>query len=275
MLSFLQNLFGGSSQQSQSTSTPTDMTPDAYKTLRQPLTDSLTSLLSTGGPSYSGPLNAPIGANEQTQLGNLMGQNGPGTARSSLLDQTLQGNFLPGQPGGNPFLQDAITAAQRPTMENLQETLSRSLPGRFTQNGQMVQPQGSSAFDRAAAIATRGATQAMSDIATNMSSNAYTTERANQQNAIPLSQQEVQTGIANLQAQALPRMIQELGIERGLAQFQQHTQNLLQILSMIGGVAAPVIAQTAQSTGEGNSMTGIVPGLGKILGGGSAVGTPT
>lgn len=272
MLSFLQNLFGGSSQQSQSTSTPTDMTPAAYQTLRQPLTNSLTSLLDSGGPNYQGPLNAPIGANEQTQLGNLMGQNGPGTDRSNLLSSTLQGNFLPGGSQQNPFLQAAITAAQRPTMQNLTETLTRDLPGRFTANGQMVQPQGSSAFDRAAGIATRGATQAMADIATNMSSNAYTTERQNQQQAIPMSQQEVQTGIQNLQAQALPRMIQELGIERGLAQFQQHTQNLLQILSMIGGVAAPVIANTGQSTGNANSTTGIIPGMGKLIGGGSAVG---
>lgn len=272
MLSFLQNLFGGSSTQQQSTSTPTDMTPQAYQTLRQPLTNALQGLLTTGGPSYQGPLSAPIGQNEQTQLNSLMQQNGPNTGRSQLLDQTIGGNFLPGQPGGNPFLQDAITAAQRPTMQNLDETLNRSLVGRFLQGGQNATPQGSSAFDRAAAIATRGATQAMSDIATNMSSNAYTTERTNQQQAVQLSQQEVQTGINNLQAQALPRMIQELGIERGLAQFQQHTQNLLQILSMIGGVAAPVIANQSQSTGTTEQMNGIIPGLTKLFPGGGSAG---
>lgn len=260
-LNFLQNLFGGSNQEQQSTSTPQDMQSAEAKNLRPQFTNALSTLLTNGGPAYSGPLNANITGNETTQLGDLMANNGPGTARSGLLNKTLGGDFLPGGANQNPFLQSAITAAQRPTMQNLTETLERSLPGRFTAAGQMVQPQGSSAFDRAAAIATRGATQAMSDIATNMSSAAYTTERTNQQNAIPLSQNEVQTGIQNLQAQALPRMIQELGIERGLAEFQRRTASLLQLLQTIGGVQAPVVANASQSTGTGNSTGGIVPGV--------------
>lgn len=271
MLSFLQNLFGGGTQQTQSTSTPVDLNP--FTALRGPLTDALQGQLASGGPQYTGPTAAPITANETTQLGNLMGNNGPGTARAGLIDSTLNGNFLPGQPGANPFLDAAIKAAQRPTLEGLTETLDRDLPGRFTAAGQFTNPQGSSAFDRAAALASRGAANALGDIATNMSSNAYTTERTNQQNAIPLSQQEVQTGISNLQAQALPRMIQELGIERGLTLFQQRTSNLLQLLAMIGGVTAPNIANQQQSTGTSSSTTGIIPGLSTLFkpsGGGSS-----
>jgi hypothetical protein len=78
----------------------------------------------------------------------------------------------------NPYLARMIEAAQRPTIQALEETLSRTLPGRFTQAGQFVQPQGSSAFDRAAAIASRGAGDTMGDIAGRLSFDTYEAERA-------------------------------------------------------------------------------------------------
>lgn len=274
MANVLRTLFGGSknqaTQQTQSTSLPTDMTPDAYKNLQDPLSQALSSLLTTGGPEYTGPLAAPLGANEQANLNDLMSMTGPNTARSQLLDKTLQGDFLPGQAGANPFLDAAIKAAQRPTLQGLTETLTRDLPGRFTANGQFVQPNtggegGSSAFDRAAAVATRGAADAIGDIATKISYQGYNDERQRQQDAVPLSRAEVDSTVTNLQAQALPRLIQQLGIDNGLQLFQQRTQALLQILQTIGGVAAPVIANTGQSTGgaysTGTSDKGVIPGL--------------
>lgn len=257
-------LFGGSSskQQSQATSTPIDMTPAAFKALQQPFANALSAFMSSGGPSYEGPLTASLGANEQTLLNTLMGQTGPQTSRNQLLEKTLGGGFLPGQPGANPFLQAAIEAAQRPTFQALEETLSRALPGRFTaQGGQFVQPQGTSAFDRAAAIATRGATQEAGDIATRLSAGAYESERGRQQEAVKLSQDEVQSTVTNLQAQALPRLIQDQGIERGLAEFQRRTSALLEVLKVIGGVTAPTIAnqQSSTSTGTASSYKGIFP----------------
>jgi hypothetical protein len=86
-------------------------------------------------------------------------------------------------------------------------------------------------------------------------------ERQLQQQAIPLGQQEVQTTVTNLQAQALPRLIEDLGIERGLAEFQRKTSELLAILQLTGGVTAPAIAQQRQSTGESETQKGIVPTL--------------
>lgn len=278
MSSVLKALFGGSdsSQTSQSTSTPVDLTPDAYKGLQQPLADTLKSLLASGGSTYSGPLTTPETGTEQNVLTGLGTQTGPNTARSQYLDSSIAGNYLPGQ-GGNPFLDAAIKAAQRPTLEGLQDTLSRSLPGTFTQAGQFIQPNnnsngGSSPFDTAAALATRGAANAIGDIATKMSSDNYNTERDRQQQSVALSQNEVDATIKNLQAQALPRLIQENGIERGMALFQQQTQQLLDLLKTIGAVSSPTIANQSQSTGEATSSSskGIIPGLfPKGLGGGS------
>lgn len=260
MVDFLASLFGGSQQ----SSTPQDMTPDAFKGLQGPFAQFLQQMLQQqGGPKYGGPLTADMSGNENSLLGGLMNPTN-GNNRQGLLNSTMNGNFLPGQPGGNPFLESAISAAQRPTLQGLTETLTRDLPGRFTQAGQFVQPEGSSAFDRAAAIATRGAADAMSGIATNMSYQGYNDERTRQMQAVPLSQAEVDTTIKNLQAQALPRMIQENGIDRGIGLFKDQTQQLMQILGILAGVTQPTIASSSQ----GDSNKGIIPGLTGLFGGG-------
>jgi hypothetical protein len=267
MTDALKSIFGGGSAQQQSSSTPIDMQDPAYKALRGTLADTLTQLLqSGGGPTYSGPLSAPITATETNDLADTNSMVGTGTQRNQYLNDVIAGKYLPGQPGANPFFDAAVKAAQRPTLEGLTETLTRDLPGRFTQGGQFIQSNtadngGSSAFDRAAAIATRGAANAIGDIATNMGNQQFQNERTNQQQAVPLQQAEVDKSISNLNAQALPRLIQELGIERGMQLFQQRTTNLLSILQTIAGVAAPVVANQSQSTAESDTEKGIFPAL--------------
>ena len=245
----MDKIFGGSKQQA--TSTPVDMTPDAFKGLRDQFAGALSQMLQQGGtPKYEGPLKADMTGTEGDILSGLLGQTGEGTSRNTYLQDILAGKYLPGQEGANPFLNAAIEAAQRPTLQGLTEALERSLPGRFTQAGQFVQPQSSSAFDRAAAIATRGAADAMSDIATNMSYAGYESERGKQQEAVQLDQAEVDATIKNLQAQALPRLIEELGIERALSLFQTNTQSILSILQTLAGVTSPTVANQQQSTGS-------------------------
>lgn len=271
---FFRKVFGGSKSQtvSQSTSTPIDMIPGEFAGLRGDFASVLSSLLKEGPEKYTGPLNAPIGGNEQNLLDQLMGQTGAGTSRAGLLEDTIGGKYL----NSNPHLDEAIKAAQRPTLQGLEETLSRALPGRFTQAGHMIQSNvndqgGSSAFDRAASIATRATADAVSDIATKMSFGNYEAERGRQQDAIPLQRAEVDATISNLQAQALPRLIQELGIERGLAEFQRRTTMILEILKTLGAVTAPTIANQQQASAKGESTVdrGAFPALfPKGLGGG-------
>lgn len=267
---FLKNVFGGS--KSESTSMPVDMTPRDFRALRTPLASAFRDLLAGDAatmfnvPKVEGPLVAPLTDAERATLGQLGAEGG---TRGNLIEKTLAGNFLPGQPGANPFLEEAIRAAQRPTVQALEETLSRTLPGRFTVAGQFVQPQGSSAFDRAAAIATRGAADALSDIATNISFAGYESERNRQQQAISLSQGEVDTMISKLQAQGLPRMIEDLGIERGLQEFQTRMAAMVELLRNLTAATSPTLGTVSQSASE--SMTGIVPALfPKGVGGGSA-----
>lgn len=263
-----------------------------------------------GIPQYQGPLTAGIGANEQALLDKLMaGTSGTGgqvsPAQQALMDimkgggvtgyqgqgsladyaKMLQGSAQTAgydPNGNNPFVQAAIEAAQRPTFQALEETLSRTLPGRFTAAGQFINPQGSSAFDRAAAMAARDSSQTAADIATNISFGSFEGERGRQfeaqeaarareaaaleaeqgrratgqeaaadrsldaAKALPgVSKQEIDTTIANLQAQALPRLIQEMGIERGLEAFQNRMNSLLTTLGIAGGATSPTIGNSS------------------------------
>lgn len=251
----LKDWFGGS--ESKSVSRPIDTTPAEFKALRQPFANTLQNLFqSGGGPAYEGPLVAELTDAEKQALLALQGS---GMGRQGYLEGVIGGNYLPGQEGANPYLDAAIQAAQRPTLQGLEETLSRTLPGRFTQAGHFTQPKGSSAFDRAAAIATRGAADALADIATNMSFGAYESERNRQQQAIQLGQQEVDSMIKNLQAQGLPRLIEDLGIERGLAEFQRRSEALLKALAIAAGV--PMAQQGQVTVSESSSSAGIIPSI--------------
>jgi len=251
------------------------MTPEEIKRLREPFAQIVEMLLGTregnplaGIPSSQTdgqPLAAPIAAGEQTILDALLADaTGGGSGRSALLSKTLAGDFL--TPSSNPFLQAAIEAAQRPTLEGLEETLSRTLPGRFTQAGQFIQPKGSSAFDRAAALATKGVSQSLADIATKMSSEAYEAERGRQTQAVALSQAEVATSIENLQAQALPRLIEDLGIERGLTEFQNRVQTLLQTLGVVTSTPLTNIASSYTSSQQGSQSPNVLGTAASIFG---------
>lgn len=258
-----------------------DSVPKPFRQLRGPLSDLFLMLLGYkpksgrtrttdelmgGVPDYEGETTAPMTKAEAAALKQLQRSTGPGTARNRLLEQTLRGKFL---GKGNPFLQQAIEAAQRPVTQRYEEILGRTLPGQFTAAGHTVQPGQSSPFDMAAALQARGLAQELGDISSQMSFGAYESERGRQQQAIPLSQQEVQTTIQNLQAQALPRAIQQHGLDTGLALFQKQTQDLLSVLSLIAGM--PMTPQSAVVSKGGTP--GVFPQLmGALTGGALAAG---
>lgn len=269
------------------------------------------ALLSSTALSGSSP---DAAKNFVNQLG--IGTNGQ---PQQSLGQFVQGQNAASGTGAysadanNPIMQAYIQAAQRQTQQALEESLGRTLPGRFALAGQSTQPGGSSAFDRAAAIATRGAADSLGDIATNISyqnmnaaqqreADAIAAENARrgtadlQTNQLTASAQQSQldrslqapqiesqlqkdqanndltnaqagktradtdltnagvtaqetdTMIKNLQAQALPRMIQDLGIERGMDVFNERVNSLLSTLGIAAGVTRPVVGNTSSSS---------------------------
>lgn len=274
MTDVLKSLFGGSSSQSNqiSQSTPQNYTAAPLSGLAPDLASSLReTLVNFSNKRDAGPQSTPQAAmtgQEGNLINTINSQVGPGTDSAKYIKDVLSGSYLPGQANSNPFFADAVKAAQRPTLEGLTETLGRVLPGRFTQAGQMIQSNagdqgGSSAFDRAGAIATRGVANAVGDIATNMGNTQFQNERSQQTQAAALDQGQVDQTIKALQASALPRLIEQNGLDKGLALFQSNVANLLDVLKTIGAVAAPTMATGSASIGESSSSSekGIIPGL--------------
>lgn len=72
--------------------------------------------------------------------------------------------------------------------------------------------------------------------------------------------------LQNLQAQGLPRLIEQLGIQGGLAQFNQQQQNLLQLMQLIGSLSGPNTAVLPGQQGTQGAFQQFVGGLGQGMG---------
>ena len=229
----------------------TDFTTPWFQQLGQQAAGGLGNIL-TGGQQattgYTGPFTSQLLDPVQQALGGA--QNAAMTpAHQQLLQQTLAGNFLPGAQGSNPFLQATIEAAQRPTLDAFTQAVQRRIPSQFAAAGQTVSGQGSSPYMRELGIAASQGGRALGDIATNIASNAYNTERGFQNQAMQLSQQDVQNMLANVQAQWLPQAIQEQGIDRAIASGQSGLQNLLSAFQIAQGYPLQNLQQQSTSTG--------------------------
>lgn len=228
-----------------------DMTRPEFALLGQLAAGNLGGLLGAGPSSfnsYTGPFTSPTLPGGQQALGGLQTA-AFDPARQDLLRQTIQGAFLPGQPGANPFLQSAIQTAQEPTRLALEQAVQRRIPGMFAQAGHTLTPGGSSPYMRELGLAAAQGGRALGDIATQMSFQGYEAERARQQAAISLGQQDVQAMLANLQGQWLPQAIQEQGIDRAIATGQQGVGNLLQAFQVAQGFPLQTTGQQSSSFG--------------------------
>lgn len=274
---------------SKSKSKVKDYTPPEFKSLRPDIAQALQQLFTTGGASFgeapsteggggtTAPLAAPIAPNEQALLNQLMtnaAQSPTQAAGQDLLLQTIQGKYL--DPASNPFLSALIQQEQNRLAENFRLTEAPLLQSRFTNAGQSIQPQGSSAFDTAAAIALRGLTQSQADIATQLAAQNYATERAAQQNAVTqaqnISTDEVNRLTTILQQQALPRLIEQKGIDAGLEEFRRRMQMILDALGISAQLAAPALASSQKSSTSPQYQFGI--GFSGGDSGSSGGGTP-
>lgn len=232
-----------------------DITPAEFVSLRQPVADTLRFLL-TGGPEFTGPFVAPLAQQEIDLLASLEGtERTPAEqAGQETLTRTARGDFL--RPGSNPFLQDAIRSAQRPLVEAFSED-ARALRGGFTAAGQRIQD--SSPFARAEAIRERALANALADVSTQLTATNFFNERQLQQRASEIAGQvrsgEVQRLIAQLQAQALPRLIEQLGIDRGLEEFRRRAAVIENAAAL--GVGATSATPVTETKARGREESGL------------------
>lgn len=208
---------------------------------------------------------APVTQDETNALGelnaNVFGADGLGAAADTQLRDTLQGKT-------NPFLPQAIDAAITPILRNaeLQELRDRAL---YTGAGQKI--QGSTAFteDRARSIADTE--RNVGDVAAQISYDAYVQERQNQLQAVSLANQRFAEQREGIAALALPRLIEQLGIDRGNEEMLRRFQIIEQTLQYMGELTAPRIAGTSHGYSL-NSSGGVSASGGSGGGGGGVAG---
>lgn len=270
-MGFISDIFGG---REGTAGQVIDVTPDEFTALRDPISKALSGAITgtnplnlAGIPQGPQPNVAPLGETEGDILNritqSLLGPNALSGASRDILQKTLAGDFL--RPGSNPFLGATITAAQRPVTEAFKELVLPQLRSTFTRAGQTIQGEGSSPFAKALVQAGRDLTRNLGDIGTRIAGQNFQTERARQQAAVgqaaQFSQGELQNLVTGLQTSALPRLIEQRGIEEGTREFQNRMNLLLQILSLATGAASPTTAVIQPTPGTaGVDIGGLLSG---------------
>lgn len=247
-------------QKSKSTSTPSDLTPWAFKNNAASTAAKLRAIYEPSGlsgvPDYTGSLATPMTADESSLLGSAVdkGTSNPFAAASNrLLGDTISGRYV--DPSSNPFLEAYVRSMQRPTRQAFDEaTLGDRAT--FTNAGQNINE--SSPYARARAIADRGLADSMGDIATKIGASVYDKERTLQAaapgQASELLNSELKRNLDALNAASLPRLIQEQGIERGLDIYKQRLAALQNILGLATGSERATPAQTSTATSSGFNL---------------------
>ena len=298
-----------------------DITPLEYTKLRKPLADYLSNLLSGGVPKYEGPrtvaatdqetslINQLFGragqAPEEVSLDSILSQiAGGGTAlqkagEASILD-TLGGKYL--DPSTNPWLSKTVQAAEGDLQYDWENRIMPNLRTSFTGAGHTVTPgsYGSSPFDRSMALASNEQTRQLQDLATEVYSKNYASERDRMLQALGLQQSETslragaqdaalgaqqgQEGInlaerqaqteelvTTLQAVALPRLIEQYGVDVGMQEFRDQMQQLFQLLGLTGNVSQMQAAPGVQEAGSAGNFGALLQGAGSIAKGAAAL----
>lgn len=225
---------GGSYNKSSSKSESKDVTPWEYRDLRWPVANTLRGMMG-GGPAYTGQFAAEMTPGESATLSRIGemtgGQTNLASAARGETERTLSGSYL----GSNPFLDASIRAAQRPMIDAFNEEglVQRS---NFARAGHRLDQ--SSPFARAEAIRERGLADAMGDVSTRLSAAAYEGERGRMQqaaqNAVTIDRAELQRSLDALQAQALPRLIQQYGLDKGYEEFVRRAEVALRAAGVVG-----------------------------------------
>lgn len=233
---------GSASSESASQNWTKDLTPDEYKALRPWIGDVLRGFGETGGPGYEGAFAAQMTAGESAaldQMGMFSDPSANAAAGDRLLGDTISGQYL--TPESSPFLKDYIAAASRPINQAFDEgdLETRAL---FARAGHRL-PE-SSPFARAQAISNRGRADALRDVGTQIGFAAYDRERGAQERAVAaaneIDRSRFEQAKSTLEAKALPRLIEQYGLDQGYAEFNRRMSVMMSILGLGAGLSSPV-----------------------------------
>lgn len=257
--------FYGGESNSSSHSASRDFTPKEYKQQRGFIVNQLRSQIAGDVPGITGPFAASITPDEQAALSafraNEFDPGGVGAAADAQLKATL------GSTDENPYLKQAIDAATRPILQNaqLQELRDRA---NFTASGQKI--QGSTAFQENRNNAIRDTEAQIAGVGAQLAWE----ERKNQLAAVTLANSRLADQREGISALALPRLIEQYGIDKGNEELQRRFQMMEQALMTLSGLTSPTLGNIStswsQST-QGGAMGGGGGGGAKTPGGGGGL----
>lgn len=222
--------------ESKSKSGTRDLQDEIFQALRPEIADLFKSFfpdIAEATGEFEGPFAAPVSGQEQAFVDRLAG---------GELDQLTEGQRAAAQHRLGTIQGDRLTPGEqfepfaRAIREQFQEGTLESV-GKFTAAGQTV--QNSSPFARSEAIRSRG----LSDALARVGADIFKTERGFQEQAA--AGEEAQTAAraqaqaaraealtSRLSAVALPRLVADLGLERGQDEFARRMEVLLNILGL-------------------------------------------
>jgi hypothetical protein len=216
----------------------------------------LSEFLAGRGGEYGGELAAPISADELASIARL------GAADESFnaaflpqLEATARGDYLTALPS-NPFLGGAIDFIRRSVNDafDVESAKQRAL---FSRAGHSIQE--SSPFSDAASRLEIDRQDRLASQISGAVLPLYESERARQADAANQARTVLENSRSVLEARALPRLIADLGIERGQALFSERLNRLLALFQTLGDVTFRT-GQNARSssTSFGSQMSGNV-----------------
>lgn len=234
-----------------------DKTPKVFKGLRKDLAAGLGKFTNPDFQSLSqgfqaGPV-AGLTGGETTALRDLPGASQSNPLAQAALNRQLDPAFL--DVSNDPVLANSIAAAIRPVQQQLAEAGSQASSA-FANAGHTLGQ--SSPFQREAGRIQDNAARAAGDISAQITGGELGRRQAVQSQAIGQANQqtafEFQSALENLQAQGLPRLVEELGIQRGIDEFNRKQQELLQGMELALAAASPTIATDSVSKSSGGGV---------------------
>lgn len=205
------------------------------------------------GPSINTAQNA-INRLAGGGMGNPLIQGIAATGAAGPGFQSL-GDLFAGRTLGadSPMVQNQIRAATRPLFEVFQDDLGQ-LTSAATQAGQFVQPGSSSPFELAKSRLQTGLANAIADTSANVVTQNFNNERQRQlgltgllgdtfqrgeslalnaaNSQMPFQRGQLSALMDGLQVAALPRQITQMGLDRGLQEFDRQQRRLLDVLNL-------------------------------------------
>lgn len=260
----------GSDSEPTSKNRNSDITPKEYKQLRDTYADLLKrgttgnmgELKLDGVPSYDGSFTADLTDNEQTLLDQIMahvtGRSANMTSADTVLGNTLNGQYM--YADSNPYLQSAMQSATGELQSQYENVTVPQLESTFKTAGQNIGPMGSSPFATALAVQNGAYLSSVQKTVTDMAYQNYSQERQNQLNAVnqasALDQQSYEQLTGALQSEALPRLIEQYGIDQGVKEYQGRLTALLQLLGYEGDATTVHSSGGSGAGGGGAEVAG-------------------